>query len=69
MIEIGKFYKAKPMFTILAEQIGGVPHNGNGAIQPKIATGKCVFSHPKGRFVTLEFPFRGGRYPGMLPTG
>ena len=60
MIEIGKYYKAKPMFTDMANQIGGVYHEGASAVKPKIAVGKCVFIHPKGRFVTLEFPVRGG---------
>lgn len=59
-IKLGHYYKAKPQFTVLADHVGGVARCGSGAIQPKLAAGKCVYIHPKGRFVTLEFPVRSG---------
>lgn len=59
-IKLGYHYNAKPMFTALANQIGGVAHNGANAVKPRTTVGKCVFIHPRGRFVTLEFSVRGG---------
>lgn len=56
--EIGKSYKAKPYFTSLASAAGGVA--GGTANTRKAMYGKCVFAHPEGRFVTLEFQFRFG---------
>lgn len=58
-IKIGRYYKAKPQFTVLAEQTGGAAHENNNAIKPKTMLGRCVFVHPQGRFVTLEFAVRG----------
>lgn len=40
LIKVGYHYKAKPMFTALANQIGGVYHEGANAVKPKIAAGK-----------------------------
>lgn len=55
MMEIGRNYRAKPMFTSFVNAAGGVP---KGAESSRTAMyGKCVFIHPKGRFVTLEFAF------------
>lgn len=59
-IKIGRFYKAKPQFTALVEKLDGVAHENNNAIKPKTMLGRCVFVHPQGRFVTLEFAVRGG---------
>ena len=56
-IKLGHHYKAKPYFTALKESIGGTANSGKGI---RTTTGKCVYIHPKERFVTLEFPVRGG---------
>ena len=62
MIEIGKYYKAKPYFALLRDGVGLIPSTNSyvAARRSRGMEGKCVFAHPKGRFVTLEFPFRGG---------
>lgn len=59
-IRLGRRYQARPLFTVIADKFGGVAHQGNGSIQPKTAIGECVYIHPKGRFVTLEFQARMG---------
>lgn len=56
-MKIGKSYKAEPFFTSLAS-VNGSPKGG--ASTRTAMYGKCVFIHPKGRFVTLEFPFKFG---------
>lgn len=61
MLELGRFYKAKPYFALLRDTVGLVPSTNSyvAAQRSKAMKGKCVFVHPRGRFVTLEFPFRG----------
>ena len=68
---IGKYYKAKPYFALLRDGVGLIPSTNSyvAAQRSKAMKGKCIFVHPRGRFVTLEFPVRGGRYPGVLPAG
>ena len=56
-INLGYRYKAKAHFTALKESCGGVATAGKTA---KLAVGKCIYIHPAGRFVTLEFPVRHG---------
>ena len=61
-IKLGHTYKAKPYFVLLMNSIGGIPQQQNQHTKARGKTlyGKCVFVHPDGRFVTLEFPVRGG---------
>ena len=61
-IKLGHTYRAKPYFVLLMNSIGGIPQQQNQHTKARGETlsGKCVFVHPEGRFVTLEFPVRGG---------
>lgn len=61
-IKLGHTYKAKPYFVLLTDSIGGIPQqqNQHTKARGKTLSGKCVFVHPDGRFVTLEFPVWGG---------
>ena len=61
-IKLGHTYRAKPYFVLLTDSIGGIPQQQNQHTKARGETlyGKCVFVHPDGRFVTLEFPVRGG---------
>lgn len=62
MIEIGKYYKAKPYFVLLRDGVGLIPSSNSyvAAQRSRVMKGKCIFVHPRGRFVTLEFPVKGG---------
>lgn len=60
-IKLGYHYRAEPYFSAPAAQVGGVAKNLPGGVKAKPMTGKCVYIHPKGRFVTLEFPVLGGK--------
>lgn len=56
-INLGYHYKAKAHFTALKDSCGGVAASGKTA---RLTVGKCIYIHPAGRFVTLEFPVRHG---------
>lgn len=50
MIEVGKYYTAKPEFTA---DVSGARENGRRGNSPHKMTGKCIQVTP--RLVTLEF--------------
>ena len=55
MIEVGKYYTAKPVFT---KSVGESAKGHESPIPAKKMRGKCVHVSP--RLVTLMFEFSGG---------
>lgn len=52
--KLGKEIRVIPAFSYGFER-GGTERTG------KRMKGKCIYVHPKGRFVVLEFTFKAGR--------